>query len=102
MPLLQQLLARTSVTAVVGGAKLDLPPSVQPGDQILLALVGGYNADVEFSAAQTGAPKLPIGDDTGVVPVAPVTIWAGTAKYAPIWCFGASVNIEIMVFSIRQ
>lgn len=54
--LLQQFLVRTSVTAVVGGAKLDLPASVEPGDQILLALVGGYNADIEFSAAQSGTP----------------------------------------------
>jgi hypothetical protein len=100
--ILQQLLARTSVTAIVDGAKLDLPPSVEPGDLIALVLVGGYNANVEFANAQTGAPKLPIGDDTGVAPVAPVTIWVGPAKYALIWCFGASVAIEIMVFAVRQ
>mgnify|MGYP006348721221 CR=1 FL=1 len=54
--ILQQLLARVSVTALVGGALIPLPQNIGNGDIIMLAVVGGYNADLEFATAATIAP----------------------------------------------
>jgi hypothetical protein len=100
--ILQQLLARVSVTALVGGALIPLPQSIDNGDIILLAVVGGYNANLEFATAASGAPKLPVFDDTGVTPLANNTIWIGPRINAPLYAFGASVAIEVLVFSVRS
>lgn len=52
----QEILARVSVTALVGGALIPLPQSIDNGDIILMAVVGGYNADLSFATAATIAP----------------------------------------------
>lgn len=98
----QEILARVSVTATAGGALISLPASIDPGDIILIAVVGGYGADLEFATAASGAPKLPVFDDTGVTPVANNTIWIGPARHAPLYAFGASVAIEVLVFAVRS
>lgn len=100
--ILQQLLARVSVTALVGGALITLPPGIAPGDIILLAVVGGYNADLSFATAATVAPKVPVFDDTGATPVANNTFWIGPAREAPLYAFGASVAIEVLVYAVRS
>ncbi len=100
--ILQQLLARVSVTATAGGALIPLPQDIDNGAIILLAVVGGYNADLEFATAASGAPKLPIFDDTGAIPLANVTIWIGPRRNAPVYAFGASVAIEVLVIAVRS
>lgn len=100
--ILQEILARVSVTATVGGAPIPLPQGIGNGDLILLAVVGGYNADLSFATAASGAPKLPIFDDTGAVPLANVTIWIGPRRNAPVYAFGASVAIEVLVIAVRS
>ena len=100
--ILQQLLARVSVTALVGGAPIPLPQSIDNGDIILMAVVGGYNADLSFATAATLAPKVPVFDDTGVTPVANNTFWIGPAVNAPVYAFGASVAIEVLVYAVRS
>lgn len=100
--ILQQLLARVSVTATVGGAPIPLPESIGNGQIILLAVVGGYNADLEFATAASGAPKVPVFDDTGVTPVANNTFWIGPRREAPVYAFGASVAIEVLVYAVRE
>lgn len=52
----QEILARVSVTALVGGVLIPLPQNIGNGDIIMLAVVGGYNADLSFSTAASGAP----------------------------------------------
>lgn len=99
---LQQLLARVSVTATVGGALIPLPQSIDNGAIILMAVVGGYNADLSFAIAATGAPKLPVFDDTGVTPLANSTFWVGPRVNAPVYAFGAGVAIEVLVFAVRE
>jgi hypothetical protein len=98
----QEILARLSVTATAGGALIPLPQDISNGDIIMLAVVGGYNADLEFATAASGAPKLPIFDDTGVTPLANVTFWIGPRRSAPVYAFGASVAIEVLVLSVRS
>ena len=98
----QEILARVSVTATVGGALIPLPQDIDNGQIILLAVVGGYNADLEFATAAAGAPKLPIFDDTGAVPLANTTIWIGPRRNAPVYAFGASVAIEVLVIAVRS
>lgn len=100
--ILQSLLARVSVTATVGGALIPLPESIGNGQIILLAVVGGYNADLEFSTAASGAPKVPVFDDTGVTPVANNTFWVGPRREAPVYAFGATVAIEVLVYAVRE
>jgi hypothetical protein len=100
--ILQQLLARVSVTATAGGALIPLPQDIDNGALIMLAVVGGYNADLEFATAASGAPKLPIFDDTGAIPLANVTIWIGPRRNAPVYAFGASVAIEVLVIAVRS
>lgn len=99
---LQSLLARVSVTATVGGALIPLPESIGNGQIILLAVVGGYNADIEFATAASGAPKVPVFDDTGVTPVANNTFWIGPRREAPVYAFGATVAIEVLVYLVRE
>lgn len=100
--ILQSLLARTAVTATVGGALIPLPLGVNDGDLILLAVVGGYNADLSFSTAATGAPLVPVFDDTGVNPAANNTFWIGPAREAPLYAFGSSVAIEVLIYAVRS
>ena len=100
--ILQQLVARASVTATVGGALIPLPDSIDDGQIILLAVVGGYNADLEFATATSDAPKVPVFDDTGVTPVANNTFWFGPRRNAPVYAFGASVAIEVLVYTVRE
>ena len=100
--ILQQLLARVSVTATIGGALIPLPQNIGNGDIIMLAVVGGYNADLEFATAASGAPLLPVFDDTGVTPLANNTIWIGPRVNAPLYAFGASVAIEVLVLAVRE
>lgn len=100
--ILQQLLARVSVTALVGGALIPLPQSIDNGDIILMAVVGGYNADLSFATAASGAPKLPVFDDTGVTPLANNTFWIGPRVNAPLYAFGASVAIDVLVYAVRS
>lgn len=100
--ILQQLLARVSVTATAGGALIPLPQDIDNGALIMLAVVGGYNADLEFATAASGAPKLPIFDDTGATPLANVTFWIGPRRNAPVYAFGASVAIEVLVIAVRS
>lgn len=100
--ILQQLVARVSVTAEAGGALIDLPDSLTDGQIILLAVVGGYNADLEFAKAATGEPKVPVFDDTGASPVANNTFWVGPVREAPVYAFGASVAIEVLVYLVRE
>ena len=54
----QEILARVSVTATIGGALIPLPQNIGNGDIIMLAVVGGYNADLEFATAATIAPVM--------------------------------------------
>jgi hypothetical protein len=98
----QEILARVSVTATVGGALIPLPQDIDNGQISMLAVVGGYNADLSFATAASGAPKLPIFDDTGATPLANVTIWIGPRRNAPVYAFGASVAIEVLVFAVRS
>ena len=100
--ILQEILARVSVTATAGGALIPLPQGIDNGALILFAVVGGYNADLEFATAASGAPKLPIFDDTGATPLANVTIWVGPRRSAPVYAFGASVAIEVLVIAVRS
>lgn len=98
----QEILARVSVTATAGGALIPLPSTIGNGQIIMLAVVGGYNADLEFAAAASDAPKLPVFDDTGVTPLANNTIWIGPRVNAPVYAFGATVAIEVLVFAVRE
>lgn len=98
----QEILARVSVTATAGGALIPLPDSNGNGDIIMLAVIGGYNADLDFATAASGAPKLPVFDDTGVTPVANNTFWVGPRRNAPLFAFGASVAIEVLVLAVRE
>jgi hypothetical protein len=101
--ILQQLLARVSVTATAGGALIPLPQDIDNGQIIMLAVVGGYNADLEFATAASGAPKVPVFDDTGVTPVANNTFWIGPAREAPLVAFAAAATaIEVLVISVRS
>lgn len=98
----QEILARVSVTATAGGALIPLPQSIGDGQIILLAVVGGYNADLSFATAASGTPKLPVFDDTGVTPLANNTFWIGPRRNAPVYAFGASVDIEVLALAVRE
>lgn len=100
--ILQSLLARVSVTALAAGALIPLPATIGDGQIILLAVVGGYNADLAFATAATLAPKVPVFDDTGVSPVANNTFWVGPRREAPLYAFGDSVAIEVLVYAVRE
>jgi hypothetical protein len=96
----EKILARVSVTATAAGAPIRLSSDIGGGAVIMLAVVGGYNADLEFAKAAEGAPKLPVFDDTGVTPVANNTFWVGPRGNAPLFAFGADVAIEVLVFAV--
>ena len=100
--ILQEILARVSVTATAGGTLIPLPQDIDNGAIIMLAVVGGYGADLSFATAASGAPKLPIFDDTGATPLANVTFWIGPRRNAPVYAFGASVAIEVLVIAVRS
>lgn len=98
-----QYLARVALSADTTPAELTLPDGVNDNDIIMLALVGGYNADLSVSEADSDKPLLPIWDDTGVTPVSNNTFWTGRARRAPRFFFAsAATPIEVMVFLMGE
>lgn len=99
----QEIAARVTLSADVTGTLIPLPDSIGDGQIIELVLVAGYNADLEFAAAATGAPKLPVWDDTGVTPKANNTFWVGPKRDAPLYAFAAApTSISVIALLVRE